>query len=122
MLDEDGEFARRCNQAMVELEPVPDEDSALEANEHRGGDLEAHGEVDIMRNMTEGDANRLRTLIARHVRHTGSPRGQQILENWPISLAKFVKVMPVEYRRALQQMQAKSRAAERPEVSMAVGA
>jgi glutamate synthase (NADPH/NADH) large chain len=122
VLDEDGGFARRCNQAMVELEPIADEDAALETLEHRGGDLEAHGKVDLMHNMTEGDANRLRTLIERHVRHTGSPRGARILEDWGNQRAKFVKVMPVEYRRALQQMQAKSRATERPEVSMAVGA
>ena len=71
------------------------------AMEHRGGDLEAHGHVDIMHNMTEGDAKRLRTLIERHVAHTGSPRGQEILADWANYRGKFVKVMPTEYRRAL---------------------
>jgi glutamate synthase (NADPH/NADH) large chain len=122
VLDEDGGFAKRCNQAMVELEPIAEEDEALEAMEHRGGDLAAHGRVDIMRNMTEGDALRLRTLIERHVRYTGSPRGARILDDWANQRPKFVKVMPVEYRRALQQLQAKSRATERAEVSVAVGA
>jgi glutamate synthase (NADPH/NADH) large chain len=101
VLDEAGNFAERCNLAMVELEPIEAEDEALEAMEHRGGDLEAHGHVDIMHNMTDGDAKRLRTLIERHVAHTGSPRGQEILADWANYRGKFVKVMPTEYRRAL---------------------
>jgi glutamate synthase (NADPH/NADH) large chain len=122
VLDENGVFADHCNQAMVELEPIADEDAAIEALENRGGDLEAHGVVDIMHNMTQGDAQRLRTLIERHAQYTGSPRGKEILADWEGYRAKFVKVMPTEYRRALQQMQAKSRATERPDISMAVGA
>jgi glutamate synthase (NADPH/NADH) large chain len=105
VLDEDGMFADRCNLAMVELEPVEAEDEALAAIEDRGGDLEAHGRVDILHNMTEGDALRLRTLIERHVAHTGSPRGKAILADWAAYRAKFVKVMPTEYRRALQAQQ-----------------
>jgi glutamate synthase (NADPH/NADH) large chain len=61
-------------------------------------------------------------LIERHAQYTGSPRGKEILADWEGYRAKFVKVMPTEYRRALQQMQAKSRATERPDISMAVGA
>jgi len=122
VLDETDDFKRRCNLAMVELEPIAEEDDALEAMEHRGGDLEAHGSVDIMANMTQGDARRLRVLIERHVAYTGSPRGLEILQDWDNSIRKFKKVMPVEYRRALLQMQAQSRAAERPDISMAVGA
>jgi glutamate synthase (NADPH/NADH) large chain len=122
VLDEDDTFKGRCNLAMVELEPIAAEDDALEAMEHRGGDLEAHGVVDVMQNMTEGDARRLRCLIERHVTHTDSPRGKEILADWAVMLRKFKKVMPVEYRRALLQMQAQSRATERPEISMAVGA
>jgi glutamate synthase (NADPH/NADH) large chain len=122
VLDEAGNFAQRCNQAMVDLEPIADEDSAIETLDHLGGSLEAHGLVEVLHNMTEGDAKRLRTLIERHVHFTGSPRGRAILADWENSRSKFVKVMPVEYRRALQQMQAKSRATERSEVSVAVGA
>lgn len=122
VLDERGDFARHCNQAMVELEPIADEDEAIEALEHRGGDLEAHGLVDVMHNMTQGDSLRLRRLIQRHVQFTGSPRGKEILADWEIFKSRFVKVMPIEYRRALQQMQATSRATERPQVSLAVGA
>ena len=108
VLDEAGTFADHCNMAMVEIEPIADEDEALEASEGRGGDLEAHGHVDIMHNMTDGDAKRLRTLIERHVQFTGSPRGKEILAGWDSYRAQFVKVMPTEYRRALQQMQTRS--------------
>jgi glutamate synthase (NADPH/NADH) large chain len=76
--------------------------------EDRGGDLEAHGQVDILHNMTEGDAKRLRTLIERHVQYTGSPRGQAILADWERYRGQFVKVMPTEYRRALQNLQTRS--------------
>jgi len=121
VLDERGDFERRCNLAMVELEPIADEDAALEALEHRGGDLEAHGLVDVAHSLTQADAQILRRLIARHLRYTGSPRAKMILAAWDSYRPKFVKVMPVEYRRALEKLQARSRVTERPEVSVAVG-
>ena len=96
-------------------------DDALEALEHRGGDLEAHGLVDIAHSLTQADAQIVRRLVARHVRHTDSPRGKTILAAWDSYRSKFVKVMPIEYRRALQQLQARTRATERTEVSVAVG-
>ena len=106
VLDEQGDFEQRCNLSMVELEPVPAEDDALEQLDHQGGDLETHGRVDIRHDMTRFDATRLRQLIERHVHYTDSARGRHILENWDACLAKFVKVMPVDYRRALEEMQA----------------
>ena len=48
VLDERGTFAEHCNQAMVDLEPIADEDDALEALEHRSGDLAGHGLVDLV--------------------------------------------------------------------------
>ena len=105
VLDEQGDFEKRCNLAMVELEPVPAEDDALEQLDHQGGDLETHGRVDISHDMTRFDAQRLHLLIERHVRYTNSSRGRSILDNWDKTLPKFVKVMPVDYRRALQEMQ-----------------
>jgi glutamate synthase (NADPH/NADH) large chain len=104
VLDESGEFERRCNLAMVELQPVPAEAEALEALDHQGGDLETHGVVDVMRDMTRFDAQRLRVLIERHARFTDSTRARDILERWDHYLPLFVKVMPVDYRRALEQM------------------
>ena len=121
VLDERRTFSKRCNVAMVDLEPVADEDAALESAEHRGGDLDSHGLVDIAHNLSQGDAQFLRRLIERHVLYTGSPKGQVILDLWGHYRPLFVKVMPIEYRRALQQMQARSRVTERPEISLAVG-
>jgi glutamate synthase (NADPH/NADH) large chain len=111
VLDEQGDFEQRCNLAMVELEPIPAEDAALESLDHQGGDLETHGLVDVSHDMTRHDALRLRMLIERHTRYTGSSRGRQILDNWNDYLPKFVKIMPVDYRRALQEMQSVQTAA-----------
>jgi glutamate synthase (NADPH/NADH) large chain len=122
VLDEQGDFERRTNLAMVDLEPIADEDLALEHLEHQGGDLESHGLVDVMHDMTRYDAVRLKALIEKHWRYTGSQRARLILDNWLAFLPKFVKVMPVEYRRALEEMQARSRATERPGISLTVGA
>ena len=105
VLDEHGGFEQRCNLSMVELEPVPAEDEALEKLDHQGGDLETHGKIDIQHDMMRYDARRLRQLIERHVHYTDSARGRHILENWSDYLPKFVKVMPVDYRRALKEMQ-----------------
>jgi glutamate synthase (NADPH/NADH) large chain len=104
VLDEDGDFSKRCNLAMVELEPIPDEDEALEELDHQGGDLETHGKVDIRSDMTRYDALRLRRLIEKHLRYTDSAVARRILENWNTYLPRFVKVMPVDYRHALEQI------------------
>jgi glutamate synthase (NADPH/NADH) large chain len=111
VLDESGDFARRCNLAMVELEPIAAEDEALEALYHQGGDLAAHGRVDLSRDMTRYDALRLRQLVEQHLHYTGSAVARQVLADWANSLPKFVKVMPVDYRRALTQLLAEQQAA-----------
>jgi glutamate synthase (NADPH/NADH) large chain len=110
VLDEDDSFASRCNMSMVELEPVPDEDELLERLQHHGGDLEFMGLVDVLSDMSSGDAARLQMLIAKHARFTGSARARTILDNWAAYLPKFRKVMPVEYRRALAELKAKEEA------------
>ncbi len=104
VLDEQGDFRERCNLAMVDLEPVPEEDEALEELDHQGGDLETHGKVDVTADMTRYDALRLHRLIETHAQYTGSGIARQILDNWNDYLRKFVKVMPVDYRRALEEM------------------
>jgi glutamate synthase (NADPH/NADH) large chain len=43
-------------------------------------------------------------LITNHLKYTGSARARQILDNWGHYLPKFRKVMPVEYRRALEEL------------------
>jgi len=105
VLDEDQSFEARCNLAMVDLEPIPAENTAMENTAHQGGDLESHGLVDVMHDMTKFDAERLNQLIENHVHYTGSARAKMILENWQTYLPKFVKIMPVDYRRALQEIE-----------------
>jgi len=107
VLDESDDFDIRCNMAMVELEPIPDEDRAME-DSHQRGDLETHGRVDIMSDMTGYDSLRLRKLIENHMHFTDSDRARHILDNWDTYLPKFVKVMPVDYRRALLERQAQN--------------
>ncbi len=109
VLDETGGFEQRCNMAMVELEPIADEDDALEALDHQGGDMETHGRVDVSHDMTRFDALRLKQLIGQHLHYTNSAVAKKILNNWDSYLSKFVKVMPMEYRRALEEMQARQK-------------
>jgi glutamate synthase (NADPH/NADH) large chain len=105
VLDEDKSFTKRCNLSMVDLEPVPEEEDLMERLHHHGGDLETKGKVDVLSDMGGHDEERLHQLIANHLRYTGSTRARQILDNWAEYRGKFVKVMPVEYRRALQEME-----------------
>jgi len=70
------DFDLRCNLDMVDLETVGD----------------------------ENDIAFLKEMIENHLRHTGSPRARWMLDDWEKTLSLFVKVMPVEYRRALGQM------------------
>lgn len=104
VLDESDDFEKRCNQSMVELQPLPSESDALEATEHQGNDLETHGLVDILGDMTSDDVKRLHVLIKRHYRYTGSEKAKRILDNWASTLPSFIKVMPVDYREALEKM------------------
>jgi glutamate synthase (NADPH/NADH) large chain len=103
VIDEDGTFKSRCNMAMVELEPVAGEEDIAEREYHH--ELEAHGQVDVLTDMTRHDAERLHLLISRHAHHTGSARAQEILADWNRYSAMFRKVMPHEYRRALAEME-----------------
>jgi glutamate synthase (NADPH/NADH) large chain len=107
VLDENGKFAERCNLAMVDLEPVAEEEELMKKNYHLGGDLDFHGRVDVMGDMTRFDAERLHQLISSHARYTKSARALNILEHWDEFKPKFRKVMPVEYRRALEELIAK---------------
>lgn len=116
VLDEDGSFKSRCNLAMVELEPLPDEEEVSEKTYHQLHDLTAHGRVEIMNDMTSRDTRRLHWMISQHARYTGSKRAQEILANWAAYLPKFKKVMPTEYRRALREIKAQEEA-EKPRLA-----
>ncbi|WP_415187548.1 glutamate synthase large subunit [Rhodomicrobium sp.] len=101
VLDEDGSFPKRCNMAMVELEPI-DPGDVSPFNQASGDTLERFNFVHLMQDMTLDDELRLVRLIENHRRYTGSERAKTILENWSLYLPKFVKVMPTEYRKALE--------------------
>jgi glutamate synthase domain-containing protein 3 len=94
VLDLEGNFAKRCNTAMVDLEPVLAES---EQQGKLGREFWHHGEA---------DEAILRRLIEAHARCTGSQRAQQILEKWSSTRTRFVKVFPKEYRRALGELAA----------------
>ncbi|MDH4283717.1 MAG: hypothetical protein OEV35_00205, partial [Gallionellaceae bacterium] len=83
-----------------ELEPIPEEAPAPDSEDV---EPEAHGRVHF-NHLGKADAVALRTKIEKHVRYTGSERARLILDNWPRYLPKFVKVMPTDYRRALQEI------------------
>ncbi len=100
VLDEDGGFEKRCNLSMVALESVPAEAEASET-----GEVESHGRVNF-NHLDQADEYALREQIEKHLRYTNSPRAKHILDNWSAYLPKFTKVMPTEYRRALQEMAA----------------
>jgi glutamate synthase (NADPH/NADH) large chain len=100
VLDEDGGFEKRCNLSMVALEPVPEEIAVLDSTEEVP---ESHGRVHF-NHLNKADEFALREQIEKHLRYTGSPRARQILDNWSSYLPRFTKVMPTEYRRALQEM------------------
>ena len=104
VLDEDGSFRDRCNLSMVDLEPVEEEDDIMRRF-HQDGDLETKGRVDILADMSGHDEERLSQLLTNHLKYTGSPKAKQILDDWAGFRTKFVKVMPVEYRRALREME-----------------
>ncbi len=114
--DEDGDFERRCNTDIVELEPVLRAASAAGA----GAGAEFAGRPDYHPDMTRFDEERLRGLVERHLHYTGSERARRLLEDWEREIARFVKVMPVEYRRALEDL--KREAAEAEPAPEAAGA
>jgi glutamate synthase (NADPH/NADH) large chain len=104
VLDEEGGFEQRCNMSMVQLEPVPEELAALDSTDDMP---ESHGRVHF-NHLNQADEQALREQIEKHLRYTNSPRAKQILDNWSRYLPKFIKVMPTEYRRALQEMAAQN--------------
>jgi glutamate synthase domain-containing protein 3 len=87
VFDKTGLFDSRCNLEMIDLELVTD----------------------------AADERELKSLIERHVALTGSACGRGILENWEASLPFFIKVFPMEYRRALGRMIPEDVATERKE-------
>jgi glutamate synthase (NADPH/NADH) large chain len=96
---------------MVDLEPIAPADPAASddpaAPRPRSLGIEDTGMGDLLR----FDAERLRILIERHLRLTGSARARALLEDWNDSVSRFVKIMPRDYRRALHDLQREPQAA-----------
>jgi glutamate synthase (NADPH/NADH) large chain len=65
--------------------------------------------VDLESVVDESDLWLLYSLVEDHVRFTGSPLGRRVLDNWEHLVARFVKIMPVDYKRVLQARRAASR-------------
>jgi glutamate synthase (NADPH/NADH) large chain len=107
VLDDDGTFAARCNTAMVALEPVLAEAEQAKVEK----DLVAAGKGRL-RHAGKADETLLRELVERHLRFTGSTRALAVLDNWEAARAKFVKVFPAEYKRALGELYARQAAAK----------
>ncbi len=99
VLDESGDFEKRCNLSMVALEPVPEELAVMDSADEVP---ESHGRVHF-NHLNKADEHALREQIEKHLMYTGSERARLILENWSAYRPKFIKVMPTEYRRALQE-------------------
>jgi glutamate synthase (NADPH/NADH) large chain len=103
--DPAGRFAALCNTAMVTLSPVSEEPQAEpdeSAPRARSISVADAGMGDPLR----FDAARLRILIERHHRHTGSARAAALLADWPMTLSNFIKVTPNDYRQALLDLAA----------------
>ena len=96
--DEDGQFATRCNTAMVSLDKVLTEAEQATVLDpslwHRG----------------QSDEAQLKTLLQDHNRWTGSKRARELLDHWDTARLKFVKVFPTEYKRALGELHAQKEA------------
>jgi glutamate synthase domain-containing protein 3 len=86
--DETGRFDNHCNLDTLDLELVSSEE----------------------------DRERLRGLIQSHVTYTGSPKGQRILEDWERQVPRFIKVFPMEYKKALGRMSKEDAKTKRKEV------
>jgi len=105
--DPDGDFAKKCNMAMVTLDPLLS-----------SADQEAKIERAIWHSIArngEGQTDEaiLKTLIERHFKYTGSTRARNLLDDWANSRGKFIKVFPTEYKRALGELSATKQAKEK---------
>ena len=98
--DPDGDFAEKCNMAMVTL------GSVLSSVEQETKTERALWHSLVRNAPGETDEAILKRLIERHFKYTGSTRARNLLDDWANSRAKFVKVFPLEYQRALRELSA----------------
>ncbi|MCY3756586.1 MAG: hypothetical protein OXG96_02575, partial [Acidobacteria bacterium] len=79
-----------------------------------------HSMVDLEPVVEPADLETLEGMISRHRRYTGSAVAERVLRNWEALLPKFVKVMPVDYRRVLQELEKAGAAESDPEKTPAL--
>ncbi|MBV9930088.1 MAG: glutamate synthase large subunit [Alphaproteobacteria bacterium] len=87
--DPDRRFAASCNAASVDVGPI-------------GRDERGFDPAEPLADMLRHDDARLRLLVGRHAALTGSRRAAALLADWPAAVRHFVKVMPHDYRAALE--------------------
>ncbi len=107
ILDETGDFTKRCNGEMVELERIHGKSVSTE-----GLRLD-----DVMTDMLTDDAQRIYYLVEQHLHYTNSSRAKSILADWDNHIAKFLKVVPIDYKRALTDMRVGERNSPRLHVA-----
>ncbi|HEY6774251.1 MAG TPA: glutamate synthase subunit alpha, partial [Oxalicibacterium sp.] len=95
--DPNGEFAAKCNMAMVALESLQSHDEQSQGERAIWHSTKRGGEA-------QTDEAILKSLIERHFKYTGSSRARALLDEWSVARTKFVKVFPSEYKRALVEM------------------
>ena len=103
--DPEGKFSDLVNHAQVDLVPIsaePDLEEGTGRPQQRGRSVHDFGMGDMLRH----DAERLRILVERHQLHTGSAVAGELLADWDSALSRFVKVMPRDYKRALETLEA----------------
>ncbi len=89
--DKNNIFEKKCNLSMVTLEKVKSSEAQTDETMH----------------LNTPDELILKELIENHYKYTQSEIAKQILDNWNVSLDLFIKVMPIEYRRALNELNQK---------------
>ncbi|TNE48813.1 MAG: glutamate synthase subunit alpha, partial [Sphingomonadales bacterium] len=103
--DPDGAFKHLVNHAQVDLLPI-----SPQADTEEGTGRPAQRPTSVndfgMGDMLRHDADRLKILVERHKLHTGSAKASKLLDDWDNALGKFIKVMPRDYKRALEQLEA----------------
>ncbi|GIR78715.1 MAG: hypothetical protein CM15mP81_02250 [Alphaproteobacteria bacterium] len=92
--DKDNSFRNNCNMGMVSLEKI------LVNQENQ-----KISEKQLKYEMLDFDEQRLKILISKHVKKTNSIIGKSIIKNWSISLEKFIKVVPNDFKKVLKDQQ-----------------
>ena len=57
-----------------------------------------------LEDLQDSDKENLKELIQNHLNYTKSKKANEIIKNWSESSSKFIKVMPTDYKRALQML------------------